>query len=60
MTETSTQYDYRAENERLHAEIRGLNGQVEGLMRVMAGLHARLEKSQAEVNELKAILEAVE
>jgi len=46
--------DLRAENERLHAEIRSLNGQVEGLTRVMAGLRARLDRTLRENEELKA------
>ena len=46
--------DPRAENLRLHAEIRSLNGQIEGLTRVMAGLHARLDRTVRENEELKA------
>jgi hypothetical protein len=54
MTESE---DLRAENERLHREIRSLNGQVEGLTRVMLGLHARLDKTLQENAELKAAFE---
>lgn len=43
----------RQENIRLHAEIRGLNGQLEGMSRLMAGLRARIEKLQQENAELK-------
>lgn len=46
--------DIRAENDRLHAEIRSLNGQIEGLTRVMAGLRARLDRTLRENEELKA------
>jgi hypothetical protein len=54
MTESE---DLRAENERLHREIRSLNGQIEGPTRVMLGLHARLDKTLQENAELKAALE---
>ena len=47
--------DLRTENERLHLEIRGLNGQVEGLTRAMAGIRGRLEKAKQEIEELKAL-----
>ena len=47
--------DLRAENERLHQEIRGLNGQLEGLMRAMAGLRDRLDRANRKIEELKAL-----
>lgn len=47
--------DLRTENERLHREIRGLNGQVEGLTRAMAGIRGQLEKARREIEELKAL-----
>jgi len=40
--------DCWAENERLHREIRSLNGQIEGLTRAMAGLRLRIERLQRE------------
>jgi predicted RNase H-like nuclease (RuvC/YqgF family) len=43
--QTVTHAACRAEIERLHLEIRGLNGQVEGMTRTLAGLHARLAKA---------------
>lgn len=46
--------DLRAENERLHHEIRSLNGQVDGLTRVMAGLRSRLDRTLQENEDLKA------
>lgn len=49
----ATDEDIRQENARLHVEIRGLNGQLEGLTRVMAGQRIRIEKLQQEIAELK-------
>lgn len=45
--------DLRQENVRLHNEIRGLNGQIEGLTRVMAGQRARIAVLQQKIAELE-------
>lgn len=55
MTVASTE-DVRAENQRLHDEIRGLNGQLEGLTRVLAGVRSRLDRTLRENEEMKARL----
>lgn len=46
-----------AENQRLHQEIRGLNGQLEGLSRTMMGLRNRLAEVLQENRELQLQLE---
>lgn len=45
--------DLRQENARLHGEIRSLNGQLEGLARILRGANLRIEKLQQENIELK-------
>lgn len=46
----------RAENDRLHAEIRSLNGALEGKSRVIVSLQDRIERLLAKVEELETDL----
>ena len=48
----------KQENDRLHLEIRALNGQVDGLTRAMAGAHDRIAKLQRRIAELESGEEA--
>lgn len=60
MSDERAAEDVWAENRRLHDEIRSLNGQIEGVLRAMAGLRSRLDRTLQENAELRAALSGSE